>query len=51
VPRRAGDAASAVADPAKIMRELAWQPQVPDLREMIATAWQWMQRHPQGYGT
>lgn len=51
VPRRAGDAARAVADPAKIMRELEWKPQVPGLREMIASAWQWMQRHPQGYGT
>lgn len=51
VPRRAGDAASAVANPARIMRELGWQPQVPHLRDMIASAWQWMQRHPQGYGT
>lgn len=51
VPRRAGDAARAVADPTKIMRELAWQPQVPQLRDMISSAWQWMQRHPQGYGS
>jgi UDP-glucose 4-epimerase len=51
VPRRAGDAASAVADPAKIMRELGWKPQVPGLRDMIASAWAWMKQHPGGYGS
>lgn len=51
VSRRAGDAARAVADPSKIMQELAWKPSVPELREMIASAWAWMQRHPRGYGS
>ncbi len=48
-PRRAGDPARLVASSEKIRRELGWQPRYPDLREIIASAWEWHRTHPQGY--
>ena len=39
-PRRPGDIVSQVASSAKAHRELGWQPQRPDLREIIASAWE-----------
>jgi UDP-glucose 4-epimerase len=47
--RRPGDPAVLVASSAKIKRELGWQPQMQDLRVIIESAWDWMQRHPNGY--
>ena len=38
-PRRPGDAAATVAGSDKARRELGWKPAMPDLREIIATAW------------
>jgi UDP-arabinose 4-epimerase len=40
-PRRAGDPAELVSDPAKAMRELGWTPAVSDLDTIVATAWAW----------
>jgi len=51
VPRRAGDPAVLVASSARIRRELGWQPAYPDLETILASAWAWKQRHPQGYAT
>lgn len=48
-PRRAGDPAVLVAASEKIRRELGWQPRFQDLREIIGSAWEWMQAHPRGY--
>ncbi|HVG33399.1 MAG TPA: UDP-glucose 4-epimerase GalE [Pyrinomonadaceae bacterium] len=48
-PRRAGDPARLVASSAKIKRELGWTPERQDLKTIIASAWDWMQRHPRGY--
>lgn len=48
-PRRAGDVPRLFADSSKIQRELGWSPKYMDLREIIASAWQWHQSHPQGY--
>ena len=48
-PRRPGDPAILIADSSKIQRELGWQPQHPDLEEIIASAWQWHVAHPAGY--
>jgi UDP-glucose 4-epimerase len=48
-PRRAGDPAVLVASSEKIRRELGWVPQHSDLDSIIASAWQWMQRNPEGY--
>jgi UDP-glucose 4-epimerase len=48
-PRRAGDPAVLIASSDKFKRELAWQPAVQDLREIVRSAWVWMQQHPHGY--
>lgn len=48
--RRAGDSAELVASSKKIYRELGWRPQHTNLDSVIASAWQWMQQHPAGYG-
>jgi UDP-glucose 4-epimerase len=50
-PRRPGDPATLVAGSQKIRDELGWQPQYPDLRDIIETAWRWHRRRPHGYGT
>ncbi|CAG0988583.1 UDP-glucose 4-epimerase [Phycisphaerales bacterium] len=49
-PRRAGDPPEVFNDPTKIKRELGWNPQVTDIREMIASAWKWFEANPRGYG-
>jgi len=48
-PRRAGDPAVLVASSDKIKRELNWQPQHPNLEDIIRSAWVWFQSHPNGY--
>ncbi|WP_197532170.1 UDP-glucose 4-epimerase GalE [Symmachiella macrocystis] len=47
--RRAGDPAILVADSQKIRAELDWKPQFPQLRDIMQTAWNWHQSHPNGY--
>lgn len=49
-PRRPGDPPELVASSAKIMRELGWKPQYPDLETIVETAWRWHEAHPDGYG-
>ena len=48
-PRRPGDAPRLVASSEKIRRELGWQPQHPDLGDIVASAWDWHRSHPHGY--
>ena len=48
-PRRAGDPAMLCASPAKLMRELRWQPRCSDLHNIIESAWKWKLQHPAGY--
>ncbi len=48
-PRRPGDPARLVADASRIRRELGWAPRVPELRDIIASAWEWHRTHPRGY--
>ena len=48
-PRRAGDAARLVASSERIQRDLGWKPKIPDLKDIIASAWEWHRTHPQGY--
>ena len=50
VERRPGDAPALAADPSKLINQLGWQPQYTDIHKTIATAWQWHQSHPNGYG-
>ena len=48
-PRRPGDAATLIADASRAKRILEWEPQIPDLEALIASAWTWHQSHPHGY--
>lgn len=50
-PRRPGDPAVLVASSAKIRRELGWEPRFATLKSIVESAWEWRQRHPQGYAT
>jgi len=47
--RRSGDPAVLVASARRLARELKWKPRHSDLRDIIRSAWAWMQMHPQGY--
>ena len=48
-PRRAGDPATLVASSRRAREELGWNPKREKLEDIIASAWQWHNRHPQGY--
>lgn len=48
--RREGDPATLVASSAAICRDLGWQPEHPALRDIVASAWEWHQARPDGYG-
>lgn len=50
-PRRAGDPARLVASSDRIRAELGWQPAYPDLETIVKHAWDWMERHPNGYAS
>ena len=47
--RRPGDSARLVASSQKIKSELGWKPQHDNLREIISSAWDWHNSHPNGY--
>jgi len=47
--RRPGDAPRLVAAAEKISRELGWKPKYTNLTDIIASAWDWHCKHPQGY--
>ena len=48
-PRRDGDPAVLFADPGKIRRELGWSASYTDLDAIVSTAWNWFEKHPNGY--
>jgi len=48
-PRRPGDPARLVASSEKIRRELGWEPQHADLKDILTSAWEWHKSHPKGY--
>ena len=48
-PRRPGDPPRLVAAAAKARYELGWLPKFPKLEDIIATAWAWHVKHPNGY--
>ncbi|HST60340.1 MAG TPA: UDP-glucose 4-epimerase GalE [Longimicrobium sp.] len=48
--RRPGDPAELVAGNERIRRELGWEPRYTELRDIIASAWEWHRTHPRGYG-
>ena len=46
---RAGDPPKLVAASQKLQRELGWKPVHSGLEQILTSAWQWHQAHPQGY--
>ena len=48
-PRRAGDCTALVADATKAKTVLGWDPQHADLKEIVQSAWDWHEAHPNGY--
>lgn len=50
-PRRPGDPAVLVASSEKIRRNLGWQPMYTNIEDIIATAWDWHQQHPEGFAS
>ncbi|MDO4289344.1 MAG: UDP-glucose 4-epimerase GalE [Eubacterium sp.] len=47
--RRPGDPAVLIASAQKAKEKLGWEPVHSSLENIIATAWNWHQKHPQGY--
>lgn len=47
--RRPGDPAMLVADSTRIRAEAGWNPQHAKLEDIVATAYAWRKRHPNGY--
>lgn len=47
--RRAGDPAVLVASAALVRQRLGWSPALPALDDIVRSAWQWREEHPQGY--
>lgn len=48
-PRRAGDPARLIASSAKAKAELGWTAKHDDVEEIIASAWAWHQKNPNGF--
>jgi len=48
-PRRAGDPSHLVADAKKAHEILGWDPQFPQIEQIIESAWQWHEENPDGY--
>jgi UDP-glucose 4-epimerase len=49
VPRRQGDPAALVASNEKCKRILGWCPRFENIDQIVADAWHWHKRHPDGY--
>jgi UDP-glucose 4-epimerase len=47
--RRAGDPAALIASSDAIRADLGWQPNHPELDDIVASAWAWHKEHPTGY--
>jgi len=46
-----GDVAELVASSDPIQRELDWKPRFTELRDIVANAWAWHQKFPNGYAS
>ncbi len=51
VGRRPGDPGTLIATPERISRDLGWTPRHPDITSIVATAWRWHGRYPDGYAS
>ncbi|MHC4155606.1 MAG: UDP-glucose 4-epimerase GalE [Planctomycetota bacterium] len=47
--RRAGDAPVLTCDHTRAKEQLGWEPEHPELEQIVATAWKWHSEHPDGY--
>jgi UDP-glucose 4-epimerase len=47
--RRPGDPPRLVAAADQARRVLGWEPKHPSLEDIVASAWDWHRRHPNGY--
>ncbi|MFQ5600638.1 MAG: UDP-glucose 4-epimerase GalE [Candidatus Krumholzibacteriia bacterium] len=50
-PRRPGDPPRLVAAVQRASEELGWQPRRTRVDEIVKSAWDWLQAHPEGYVT
>jgi UDP-glucose 4-epimerase len=48
--RRAGDPPALYANSTKVQAELGWKPKFMSIESIVATAWRWHSRRPNGYG-
>jgi UDP-glucose 4-epimerase len=48
-PRRPGDAIALYASPARAKERLGWEAKYRDPETIVASAWNWFQKHPRGY--
>lgn len=48
-PRRLGDPALLIASAKKAKAILGWEPQYVEIKDIIASAWNWHRNHPKGY--
>jgi UDP-glucose 4-epimerase len=48
-PRRAGDPATLIASSDRIRTDWGWSPKYPELATIVAHAWAWRERNPNGY--
>ena len=48
-PRRPGDPPGLVAAAGKAIRELGWKAKFPGLEDIVASAWAWHKKYPNGY--
>ncbi len=48
-PRRAGDPDKLVAASAKAKNVLGWEPKFTNMNDIVESAWEWHQSHPNGY--
>jgi UDP-glucose 4-epimerase len=50
VERRPGDPDRLVSDSTKAKNELGWQPRHDNIHDIVASAWSWRQKYPNGWG-
>jgi UDP-glucose 4-epimerase len=50
VLRRPGDPPVLVASSERIMADLGWRQEHPELEKIVGSAWEWHSLHPHGYG-
>ena len=50
-PRREGDPPRLVGDARRAREVLGWVPRRPDRDDIVRSAWEWMEAHPNGYAS